>query len=352
MEREVISFLSSQGRGLSIDLALTKNYLQSLFADQDMSFRYYVNNEKSKNALANEGFIRARKEFCQDMKDVICVDPSLGARAGNLAVEGNKILLAVPYPYLITRKRGLRKGKHNNYKTLRNFTHIVAGSPFAEKVIRHAYELTGTHIIKNTALPFSWDLLQEERQEQVRREFTNYFPQSEGKKIAALLVFGDISKMKKTPFHNVNVQELADSIGKDWFFVTNSQELAEASYVLPAEYKDRFGYVNRIMPTQNLLYIADSLVTNNSRFAGSYAIRRKPVHAIHYTGNVFEKYVQEEYNDMYIGQIDKEMVKIQGGQMRPDQQAFCKEMSYENPKEPYAAIGEIFTNPRIRIETF
>ena len=48
---------------------------------------------------------------------------------------------------------------------------------------------------------------------------------------------------------------------------------------------------------------------------------------------------------MYIGQIDKEMVKIQSGQMRPDQQAFCKEMSYDNPKEPYGVIGEILTKP-------
>lgn len=345
MEKRVISFLSSQGRGFSVDLALTKNYLQSFFLQDEVFYRYYVNNEKSKNPLANEGFIRARKEFCRDMTDVFCVDPSLGARAGGLAEDGRHILLAVPYPYLITRMRGLKRGNHNYYKTLRNYTHIVAGSPFAEKVLRQAYELTGTRIYKNTALPFAWDLLQEERQQQIRREFTNYFPQSEGKKIAALLVFGDVSKMKKTPFRNVNMQELADSIGKDWFFVTNSQELAEESYVLPAEYRERFGYVNRIMPTQNLLYIADSLVTNNCRFAGSYAIRRKPVHVLRYTGNVFEKYVQEDYNDMYIGQIDKEMVKIQSGQMRPDQQAFCKEMSYENPKEPYGVIGEILTKP-------
>ena len=153
------------------------------------------------------------------------------------------------------------------------------------------------------------------------------------------------SSQPRKRFDDESLQELADSIGKDWFFVTNSQELAEASYVLPAEYRERFGYVNRIMPTQNLLYIADSLVTNNCRFAGSYAIRRKPVHVLRYTGNVFEKYVQEDYNDMYIGQIDKEMVKIQSGQMRPDQQAFCKEMSYDNPKEPYGVIGEILTKP-------
>lgn len=31
MEKRVISFLSSQGRGFSVDLALTKNYLQSFF---------------------------------------------------------------------------------------------------------------------------------------------------------------------------------------------------------------------------------------------------------------------------------------------------------------------------------
>ena len=82
MEKRVISFLSSQGRGFSVDLALTKNYLQSFFSQDEVFYRYYVNNEKSKNPLANEGFIRARKEFCRDMTDVFCVDPSLGRRSG------------------------------------------------------------------------------------------------------------------------------------------------------------------------------------------------------------------------------------------------------------------------------
>ena len=88
MEKRVISFLSSQGRGFSVDLALTKNYLQSFFSQDEVFYRYYVNNEKSKNPLANEGFIRARKEFCRDMTDVFCVDPSLGAKAGGLAEDG------------------------------------------------------------------------------------------------------------------------------------------------------------------------------------------------------------------------------------------------------------------------
>ena len=96
MEKRVISFLSSQGRGFSVDLALTKNYLQSFFSQDEVFYRYYVNNEKSKNPLANEGFIRARKEFCRDMTDVFCVDPSLGAKAGGLAEDGRHILLAVP----------------------------------------------------------------------------------------------------------------------------------------------------------------------------------------------------------------------------------------------------------------
>ena len=66
MEKRVISFLSSQGRGFSVDLALTKNYLQSFFSQDEVFYRYYVNNEKSKNPLANEGTGRGLPAVCQN----------------------------------------------------------------------------------------------------------------------------------------------------------------------------------------------------------------------------------------------------------------------------------------------
>ena len=97
MKQRNISLISSQGRSFSVDLAMIKQYLQTHLSAEDPFFRYYVNNEKSKNALANEGFVRAKREFCEEIVDTICVDTSLGPRVRNLAENGKHIMLSVPY---------------------------------------------------------------------------------------------------------------------------------------------------------------------------------------------------------------------------------------------------------------
>ena len=98
MNKKEITFLSSRGRGLSNDLALVKNFFTNQTSEEIM-LRYYLNNELHKNPLAGHGYRRAKKTFCQGMSNAICVDASLSTNLNNLAPEGKRILLAVPYDY-------------------------------------------------------------------------------------------------------------------------------------------------------------------------------------------------------------------------------------------------------------
>lgn len=341
MKQRNISLISSQGRSFSVDLAMIKQHLQTHLSPEDPFFRYYVNNEKSKNALANEGFLRAKREFCEEIGDTICVDTSLEPRVKNLAENGKHIMLSVPYGYLFSKMRDVQNGKNHKYKTLKNYTHIITGSPFADEVMQKAYELEGIQIISGVSHPFAWDILQQDRIDEVRSQVEHYFPQAKGKKIVSLLVYGELKKKEKNPFADVDVKRLVDAFDKDYFLITNNQVLEGSAYVLTGEYSDRFGFINRIMPTQDLLYVSEGIITNNSRFAACFAGKHKPVYSVAYTGTVFEKYMRENYPSLHIQDLNKEIERIADMKVTKEHAAFFDNMAYKDPKEPYKAIEDI-----------
>ena len=60
MNEKEVTFLSTRGRGLGIDQALLKSYL-SEYRAQQLSFRFYLNNEMIKNPVAAYGYRRAKR---------------------------------------------------------------------------------------------------------------------------------------------------------------------------------------------------------------------------------------------------------------------------------------------------
>ncbi len=139
MNRKEITFLSSRGRSFCTDLALVKSYLSEEYPDK-VSFRYYLNNELHRNPLAAHGYRRAKKTFCEGMTNAVCVDASLSTKINNLAPEGERILLAVPYDYQFKNKLLMEEKKRQfHLSTLTGFTHISAGSPFSAELMKKAY---------------------------------------------------------------------------------------------------------------------------------------------------------------------------------------------------------------------
>ena len=148
MNETEITFLSSRGRGLSNDLALLKDYLAKQ-SGEDVKLRYYLNNERHKNPLAAHGYRRAKKDFMEGMTNVVCVDASLSTKINNLAPEGSRILLGVPYDYQFKNMFLMEsKGKEFNLNTFARFTHIIPGSPFTADLLKRAYRLEDKEIIE------------------------------------------------------------------------------------------------------------------------------------------------------------------------------------------------------------
>lgn len=298
MNKTEITFLSSYGRGLSNDLALVKDYIVAQSSDEFM-FRYYLNNEKHNNPLVAHGYRRAKKDFCDGVTNVICTDASLTSKINNMAPEGQRILLAVPYDYQF-KNMVLMEEKNRKFhlNTFARFTHIIPGSPFTADLLKRAYNMEDKEFIENVSLPLACDLCSAERQKEVAEHIFYYFPQARGKKILSVIVYGDM-EMKRKDWESLDVKQWIKDLGDDWFLFTNSELLMNRTVSMGNHYKENFGYINKMLPVPDLLYVADVLVTNNGRLASAFSILDKPVYSCHYNKNYFEKYMSLKYPDMY-----------------------------------------------------
>lgn len=300
MNKTEITFLSSFGRGLSNDLALVKDYIVTQLSDKVM-LRYYLNNEKHKNPLVAHGYRRAKKDFSNGMTNVLCTDASLTPQINNMAAEGQRILFAVPYDYQFKNMVLMEeKNRKFNLNTFARFTHMIPGSPFTADLLKRAYRIEGKELIENVSLPLAYDICSVERQKEVGERIYYYFPQARGKKLLSVIVYGDM-EMKRKDWESLDVKQWIKELGDDWFLFTNSELLMNNTFSMGNHYKEKFGYINKILPVPDLLYISDVLVTNNGRLASVFSILDKPVYACHYNKNYFEKYMSLKYPDMYFG---------------------------------------------------
>ena len=75
MSKNMISFVSTRGRDLNSDLQIVKDDLMT--ALPDMEFQYYLNKTATKIPLINTKMEDARRTFCSEAQNIICMDPSI-----------------------------------------------------------------------------------------------------------------------------------------------------------------------------------------------------------------------------------------------------------------------------------
>lgn len=341
MSEKSITFLSNRGAGLNADMNLLEKNLVNMINQNDFSSRFFLKNERRKNPMARQGIELARKEFCRELANVVCADASLAK--GMRFQEGVRILLASPYDYQFKNEMNLRKrGKRGTgWKTFRRFTHVVPGSPFTARLMREGYYLENTELLEGICLPFVWEMNVPERQKAVGEEIGFYFPAVGEKKVLALLLNRE-KESRRNFLKNFDLKSFLDYLGEEWFVFTNVEELMENSYTLGAKYKNSFGYVKRIMSEQDILYVADAMVTNNGRYASCFASRHKPLYCLKYRGSYFEKYIKTTHPAMYLRNFRELMQADFSVEGVPEgQREFDQLFSYPELKCPYDAIGAL-----------
>lgn len=343
MEKNSLTFLSSRGTGFNTDLKMIQSELTKSCNREGSAYRFFLKNEKSANPLARQGFGRAKREFCRNMQDVICSDASLSSDIKDLEESAIRLLLAVPYDYQFKNMLALRKrkGERREWKTFRNYTHIIPGSPFTSKLFMSTYALTDIQMLENICMPSVWEINQKENQQKKREMLQFYFPAMEGKKVFSILLYGEAGK--KRWLDQFDIRELLEKLGQDWFVVTNQPDIMESTYALKAVYADSFGYVNRLLPVQDLLYVSDWMVTNNGRFASYFISRRKPAYCLDFKGNNFEKYMQECYPGLFLHTLSQILnVQFGAAEWSEELEQFYSQMTYKDLCCPYGTIRNLF----------
>lgn len=339
MKSKSITILSSRGRGISADLSLMRTHLVSENNMEHVAFRSFSKNERTDNDIINQGVAKMRRQFCEKAEHVICVDASFGGRIYDPA--GIRLLLASPYDYQF-KNTLLAEKKPGRFNALKKFTHIIAGSPFTEKLLQNSYHLEGTEIIGQTALPLAWEVCQEERRRAEKEKIAFYYPEMLQKKVLVILMAGTETKKDVPFFGTFPVREFMDKLGKDWFVFTNSMAMMENACTLPACYRANFGYINHLMQIHDLLYAADVLLTNNGRLAAAFAGCRKPVYCPLCNNSSYEQYMKAHYRELCIANTDG-MLCCPWEENTDALLKFCDDFYYLGAQSPFKKTAELLS---------
>lgn len=339
MQSKSITILSSRGRGISADLSLMRMHLVSENNMENVVFRSFSKNERTDNDVINQGVAKMRRQFCEKAEHVICVDASFNGKINDS--DGTRLLLASPYDYQF-KNTLLAEKKPGRLNALKKFTHIIAGSPFTEKLLQNSYCLEETEIIGQTALPLAWEVCQEERRRLKTEKIAFYYPEMLQKKVMVILMAGTEAKKDVPFFGTFPVREFMDKLGKDWFVFTNSMAMMENACTLPACYRANFGYINHLMQIHDLLYAADVLLTNNGRMAASFAGCKKPTYCLMCNNSSYEQYMKVKYRELCIANAD-EMLRCPWNEKTEALLKFCDDFYYSGAQNPFKKTAELLS---------
>lgn len=331
MQRDEISFLSTSGHGWTEDMALLKN---GLCLDRDYTFRYLVTKPKQKYDIAKAGWKLVRNQFCQKASNIVCADNSLPANIRRLCPNGKKILLAAPYDIYFKNYISFENGemKKNGFP-MDEFTHIVAGSPFMEDLLKNLYGISNEKILKHTALPLSWGLKERYGKEDTKKWLNAYFPQTTGKKLLMVLLSGK----QKRKINPKMFSRLIDYMGEGWRVITNHEKLRE--------YDSRILCTGNIKIGSGFLSCCDRLISNDSYYLSVFAATGRPGYCLGFSDCYFEKYMLEHFCALYMEEIEEAAECLKENDIQTEaQKKFVETFSYQSPINPCAGIDYVLQN--------
>ena len=167
MNKTTISFLSTRGRAMNIDLKLIQDYLASNLSD--ITLEYYLKNTATKIPAANKQLETARLSFCNNTSNIICMDPSIPVKLSPALPEERRLLTLVPYDYLFNEYLKFTENPELAHKkTFFRCTHVLPGSPFFSNFLKNFYEFENATFLDDICLPLAWDITSKESKENVR----------------------------------------------------------------------------------------------------------------------------------------------------------------------------------------
>ena len=213
MNKTTISFLSTRGRAMNIDLKLIQDYLASNLSD--ITLEYYLKNTATKIPAANKQLETARLSFCNNTSNIICMDPSIPVKLSPALPEERRLLTLVPYDYLFNEYLKFTENPELAHKkTFFRCTHVLPGSPFFSNFLKNFYEFENATFLDDMCLPLAWDITAKESKENVRNSLEYLYPEAKGKKILTILTVNQTTPEEMTElFSDLNLKKFLDEIG-------------------------------------------------------------------------------------------------------------------------------------------
>lgn len=342
MSKTTVSFLSTRGRGMNVDLKLIQDYLASTFPG--ITFDYYLKNILTKVPATKKVLQETRLSFCNNARNIICMDPSIPAKPFSSSSEERRLLTLVPYDYLFSEY--LKFTEHPELahkKTFIRCTHVLPGSPFFSDFLKNFYEFENTIFLDDMCIPLAWNITSKKEKEKIQNKFEYLYPEAKGKKILFILTVNQTAPEEMTDlFSDLNLKELLDKISDNWFLLTNNVNLFEMADRLPFSYSKCFGYMKGVFGIDNPLYFSDMLVTNSSKHACTFASAKKPIYYLNYGKKQFGRYMKQFYSDLYLETAGKLMdIDYNENSLSDKHLKFCQEFSYSVKENPFASIKAI-----------
>lgn len=204
---------------MNIDLKLIQDYLALNLSD--VTFEYYLKNTATKVSAANKQLEKARLSFCNNTRNIICMDPSIPVKLSPALPEERRLLTLVPYDYLFNEYLKFTEGPELAHKkTFFRCTHVLPGSPFFSNFLKNFYEFENATFLDDICLPLAWDITSKESKENVRNNLEYLYPEAKGKKILTILTVNQTAPEEMTElFSDLDLKKFLNEIGDNWFYL-------------------------------------------------------------------------------------------------------------------------------------
>ena len=332
-----ICFLSSCGRGFTPDLARLHQYLCS--HDKKLETQVFIRNELSKAERYRKAVEIEKRKAYKHMENVISADMSLHEDGTYLAGIRKRILTGVLYDYVFKEKMRLLHGAGEKSRlNYCSYSDILVTSPLMKELISQDGVLSGETVSKEISSPFGADLCREESVQKVIHMMRRQYSFIGEKKMIAILLNG-----KGNPDSH-NIRHVLDHFGGSWSYAVNHKELLDSV-------TDDHGSTNHVLllrgdwfPVVKILYVADVLVTNVGFYAAAFSAARKPVYALAYSNNWFEKYIASQFPTLFLRNLDELNDRESQFSRTKVYQKLWDTLSYPGNTDPEKYVWELLTD--------
>ncbi len=341
MKTKELTFLCGEVGGFSPDMAILRDYIRRKEPETD--YRFFISGKISRTGRFYQEGIRTEEEKFIRPGDVVI--SSEGHLPANVRTEEERILIAAGYEELLKNVLGAGSSSVlEDYSA--NFTHIVMGSPFAEKGLldKGGQRISETRQLR-ACTPLAWSMTQPFYKEMARKKIDSVCPQIRGKKI--LFVQGSGSLPNGTGelevFRNMDLRRILSELKDGWCILTNIPLFLERAANLPLSYLDRFAFISKGAHATDMTLASDALITSSALYGTAFCATGKPVRGLAYNDSAFEKVVRKKAPSL-MTETERQMEEAllsDPGEVTPEMKAFEEEMSYGSEINPCEEIRKL-----------